>query len=139
MGADLRQENLRGANLRGADLREANLENADLTGADLSNTDLSDAHLVGVKLQGANVEGLVLRSDRGDVYTITGVTAIYDGYKWPVLVSPTHMSIGCEWHSHTEWDAFNDREIIAMDGTHALRFWRAHKTEIMALARAEER
>ena len=45
------------------------------------------------------------------------------------------MTIGCQTHALSAWEAFGDEEIVAMDGRDALRFWRAHKDALLSLAR----
>jgi hypothetical protein len=42
-------------------------------------------------------------------------------------------------HSLDDWAAFDDRQIAAMDGAHALRFWRQHKTTLLALGHKAQR
>ena len=49
------------------------------------------------------------------------------------------MQIGCELHPLAEWATFDDARICAMDGRDALRFWRAHKDALLALARSADR
>ena len=49
------------------------------------------------------------------------------------------MQIGCELHSLAEWAAFDDARIARMDGRNALRFWRAHKDALLAIAKSAER
>jgi hypothetical protein len=48
------------------------------------------------------------------------------------------MQIGCQLHTISEWSAFDDRKIISMDRA-ALRFWRAHKESLLALAASDGR
>ena len=55
-----------------------------------------------------------------------------------VTVFDAHMLIGCQMHSLDDWAAFDDRQIAAMDGAHALRFWRQHKTKLLALGQRED-
>ena len=42
-------------------------------------------------------------------------------------------------HAGIESFAFDDARIAAMDGRHALRFWRQYKTALLALAAADGR
>lgn len=53
--------------------------------------------------------------------------------RWTVVIDDTHMQIGCEVHSLADWSAFDDARINRMDAG-ALRFWRANKAELLALA-----
>ena len=148
-GADLRGAVLRGAVLRGAVLSDAVLSDADLSGADLRGAVLSDADLRGADLSGAVLSDAVLRgavlsgavlSDadlRGaTVYgvKITRTPVAIDGLRWTVLIIDGHIKIGCQFHAINAWSSFDDAAIAAMDGRDALRFWRAHKAAIMALA-----
>jgi hypothetical protein len=71
-----------------------------------------------------------------DGITITKAPIQISGLRWPVAIYDQHMQIGCEFHAHADWADFNDQRIASMDGRDALRFWRAHKTELMALCNA---
>ena len=101
-GADLRYANLRDADLEGAYLRDADLSDADLRDADLSGADLRDADLSGAYLSGA---GLYLQTEI-----------------WNILVTPTHIRIGCEFHTIEEWFRFDDEKIRNMNRK-ALDWW----------------
>lgn len=48
----------------------------------------------------------------------------------------THLSL--RRFPRTAGAAFDDRQIAAMDGAHALRFWRQHKTKLLALGQRED-
>lgn len=64
------------------------------------------------------------------------VTPVFiGGLTYTVTIIDTHIQIGCQYHSAREWDAFDDRAILDMDGKAALKFWRAHKEHIMGIAR----
>jgi hypothetical protein len=126
IGADLRRADLRKANLSKADLTEADLTEADLTEADLTeadlteadlhradlrylymtrcilvNANLTDAILRGADLRGADLRGADLR------YAILneamGPFATFSGGRDYGIATCTHISIGCEWHTHDEW------------------------------------
>ena len=56
------------------------------------------------------------------------------GLRWPVTIFDAHMRIGCQLHSLADWAAFTKRDIVEMDGTDALLFWRRHKAMLLALA-----
>ena len=124
-GANLSNANLSGANLSGANLSDANLSNAYLSGACLSGANLSDANLSGAKWQ--------------DGIFITRPPIQVSGLRWLVTILDAHMQIGCELHSLSEWVAFDDRRIAAMDGRDALRFWSESKDALLGLARAHSR
>jgi hypothetical protein len=148
--ANLRGANLIGANLIGANLIGANLSNANLRGANLIDAYLSDANLRGANLSGANLSGANLRGAnlsganlRGAAWApgvlISRAPLQLYGLTWPVTVLDSHMQIGCQLHSLHEWELLDDAAINAMDGRDALRFWRMHKSTLLALARADGR
>jgi hypothetical protein len=56
------------------------------------------------------------------------------GLAYPVIVTQTHITIGCETHSAEDWAAFDDFRIAAMDGLTGARFWRDHRDVILKLA-----
>ena len=123
--ADLSGANLSGANLSGADLSGANLSGADLSGANLSWADLSGADLSGAKWR--------------DGITLTRAPLQLFGLAYTVHILDAHMQIGCELHALSEWREFDDARIVAMDGKTALKFWRAHKAALLALAESDGR
>jgi uncharacterized protein YjbI with pentapeptide repeats len=132
--ADLSGANLSGANLSCANLSGANLSGANLSGANLSGANLSGADLSGADLSGANLSGATWRGIK-----ITRAPLQLYGLHWTVVVLDAHMQIGCELHPLADWAAFDDARICAMDGRHALRFWRANKAALLALAAADGR
>lgn len=91
--------------------------------------DLGGAYLGGAYLRGAKW--------RGDI-TIQRATLFLYGLKWDVVILDEHMQIGCELHRLDEWAAFDDERIVQMDRG-ALKFWRAHKGALLALAAADGR
>ena len=100
-------------------------EEASKCGANLSDADLRGANLRGAKWS--------------DTITINRAPLQLYGLRWDVTILDNHMQIGCQLHELAAWDAFDDDEIIRMDGRDALRFWRAHKDSLLALARADGR
>ena len=106
IGADLRRADLRKANLSKADLTEADLTEADLHRADLRylymtrcilvNANLTDAILRGADLRGADLRYAILNEAMGPFATFSG------GRDYGIATC-THISIGCEWHTHDEW------------------------------------
>ena len=58
------------------------------------------------------------------------------GLKYPVTITDHHMTIGCEFHLISEWREFDDRRIAEMDGLQSSRFWRDHKTVLLAICDA---
>ena len=138
--ADLAGADLAGANLSDANLSDADLAGADLAGANLARADLADANLASANLAGANLSdaNLARATWRNGIKITRAPIQIY-GLRWPVTILDNDMEIGCQSHSLAEWDAFDDRTIIGMDGRDALKFWRVHKTTLLAIAAADGR
>ena len=124
-GANLARANLDGANLYGANLDGANLARASLDGANLDGASLVWASLDGASLDGAKF-GDGVTAERGIRQVL--------GLRWPVTIFDNHMRIGCQLHSLADWATFTKRDIVEMDGTDALLFWRRHKAMLLALA-----
>jgi len=139
-GAYLCDANLRGVNLSGAYLHDADLRNVDLCGANLRNANLRGADLSDAYLRGADLRGTCLRNA---TYTngapITKELLQISGLHYPVLIIDDHIQIGCEFHSIEDWRKFDDARILEMDGSSALKFWKAHKDQIMGLCDATGR
>ena len=108
-----------------ANLSDANLSGANLSGANLSDATLSDANLRGANLSGASF-GEGVTAEQGVLQLI--------GLRWDVIIFDAHMRIGCQMHPLSDWASFDDRRIAEMDGVHALRFWRQHKSDLLTLA-----
>ncbi len=106
-----------------------------LSGAILSDAILSDANLSGANLSGANLSGAKWR----DGVTIQRAPLQLSGLHWMVFILDQHMQIGCELHTIEEWASFDDARIVQMDGKEALRFWRSHKSALLALAASDQR
>ncbi len=118
--ANLDGANLAGANLAGASLARAGLVWANLDGANLAGANLDRANLDGAKF------GDGVKAERGIRQVL--------GLRWPVTIFDNHMRIGCQLHSLADWATFTKRDIVEMDGTDALLFWRRHKAMLLALA-----
>ena len=120
-GSDLSDANLRYADLSGANLRAADLRAADLSGANLRAADLSDANLRDANLRGSNLPGgyRIARIDFGG---------------WPVTVTPTQTTIGCQAHANELWLAADPRWIAAMH-TDATAWWAKHGAVVQAAIR----
>ena len=117
--ADLRCANLRSADLRSANLRSANLSSADLRSANLSSAYLRYANLSSADLLGEKIKQLPLQ---------------FYGLVWDVLVTDGFMTIGCQRHTHEQWQNFTDDEIRAMD-TGARLFWKSWKEPLMIMCK----
>lgn len=101
----------------------------------LARANLAYANLAGAYLEGANLAGAKWR----DGVIINRAPLQISGLHWTVYILDTHMQIGCELHSLADWATFDDRRIAEMDGRDALRFWKAHKTALLALAESDGR
>jgi hypothetical protein len=116
----------KGISLSHADLSHADLSHADLSHADLSGSDLSRAKLYNADLSGGKVKVDGYEFSRPpiqiqDKYRIS----LWDGY----------LIIGCEKHAVKEWDSFDDRRILEMDGKDALIWWKVWKPIFMQIAK----
>jgi hypothetical protein len=61
------------------------------------------------------------------------------GLRWQITITDEHMTIGGWTHSLSDWWAFDDSTIDAMDRNDALTFWREHKATLQALCAATGR
>lgn len=85
-----------------------------------SGVDLRDAYLRGASF------GEGVTAEQGVLQLI--------GLRWDVIIFDAHMRVGCQMHPLSDWASFDDRRISEMDGVHALRFWRQHKSALLTLA-----
>ena len=111
-------------------LEKAVEAHADLSGANLSGAYLSGAYLSGANLRGADLSG----ASFGEGVTAEQGVLQLIGLRWDVIIFDAHMRIGCQMHPLSDWASFDDRRIAEMDGVHALRFWRQHKSALLTLA-----
>ena len=116
-------------------LEKATQARANLARANLARANLAWANLYGASLYGANLDGANLDGAKfGDGVTAArGIRQVL-GLRWPVTIFDNHMRIGCQLHSLADWATFTKRDIVEMDGTDALLFWRRHKAILLALA-----
>ncbi len=134
VGANLGGANLNGANLNGVYLVGANLGGADLRVANLGGADLRVANLGGANLGGADLRG----AKYGDDVPLTKAPIQILGSKWPVFIFDLHIMIGCQLHSTTEWEAFDDDQISNM-ATGAFDWWKEWKVVVLSAAKAHQR
>ena len=125
--ADLRAADLCGANLRGANLRAADLRDADMRDAELCGADLRAANLRGADLRGADLRGADLRGEK-----LKSIPVFIYGLKWFVTVTNEFLTIGCQRHTHAEWEAFSDEQISDM-AEGALNFWQMWKPSLLSV------
>ena len=116
----LRGANLSDANFSGADLRDANLSGANLSGAYLRDADLSDANLSGADL-------------RGEILTKAPISII--NLTWDILITEGYMTIGCQRHTHAEWEAFDDEAVAKME-SRVSEFWKANREWLLSACKA---
>ena len=84
---------------------------------------LAGAYLARAKLAGAIYsEGVIL----------TKIPICVSGLTWDVVILDSHMKIGCELHSFSEWESFTETRIKKME-SRALDWWRQHKTMLFAI------
>jgi hypothetical protein len=105
------------ANLSGADLSGANLYRANLYGANLYRADLSGANLYGANLSFKFAQAYLA--------------------PWSVLVTPEHITIGCQTHpidKWLEWGRQDDPEEIHAMHCKARAWWNRHKSIVLAMA-----
>jgi len=106
-------------------LIDAVSKGADLRGADLRGVDLRGVDLRGVDLQGVDLRGVDLRGEKLKICPI-----LMQLERWDVIITHGFMQIGCERHTHTEWNKFNRPTISKMaDG--AWNWWKEHKDMLM--------
>ena len=138
-GADLRDAYLSGAYLRDADLRDADLSDADLSDAYLRGADLRGVYLRDADLRDADLRDANLSGANGRKITINNIpvkiwTGIYD-----VIIFDSHMKVGCEFHSLTDWWSFDNERITKMDGIKARKFWDIWKAPLQSICEANGR
>ena len=97
----------------------------DLSYANLSYADLSSANLSYANLRGANLRGAI--GNNKEMKTLQLGTYIVTIYK-------EIIQIGCQNHSISEWENFDDNYIKRMD-TDALEWWRENKDIVLTLAK----
>jgi len=81
------------------------LYGANLSGAYLYGANLSGAYLFGANLSGANLFGQKIQKTPIQINNLT----------WDILITDHHMKIGCQVHTHQEWEDFTGDEISNMD------------------------
>ena len=113
-----------------ADLRGADFYGANLSGANLRGADLRDANLRGANLSDANLRGADLR---GEILTKAPISIL--NLTWDTLITEGYMTIGCQRHTHAEWEAFTDEAISNME-SRASEFWKANRDWLLSACKA---
>ena len=132
-------DTLVGANLCEANLRGANLCEANLRGANLRGTNLCEANLYGAELRGANLYGANLcEADFTDAtvigHKVTKTPIQINNLKWAILITEQAMQVGCQVHTHDEWEAFSGDELSRMD-VDAFEFAEKWRTVLLYMCR----
>jgi uncharacterized protein YjbI with pentapeptide repeats len=99
-------------------------------GADLSDANLSDAYLRGADLSGANLRDANLR---GEILTKAPISIL--NLTWDILITENYMRIGCQRHTHAEWEAFSDNKIKNME-RRAGEFWKANRDWLLGACKS---
>jgi uncharacterized protein YjbI with pentapeptide repeats len=111
--------------LAGAYLVGANLDGANLDGANLDVANLDGANLDAANLAGANLDGERLSKTPISILNLT----------WDVLITDNYMRIGCQRHTHTDWEAFTNDEIQRMENR-ASEFWKNNRDWLLAACKS---
>jgi hypothetical protein len=134
-GANLHCANLTRANLTRANLTRAYLYGANLTYADLSRADLSRVNLTHANLYGANLTRADLTGANLDGEILSSKPPIsLTNLKWRVFITDGYMQIGCQRHTHSEWENFSDEEISKM-AEGAGKFWKQWKDGLIEMCK----
>jgi hypothetical protein len=91
----------------------------------LRGANLRGANLCGANLCGADLYGAKLTKTPLFILNLT----------WDVTITTTFLRIGCQVHLISDWKNFDDEKITEMSSL-ALKFWKKHKTAIIALCDA---
>jgi len=101
--------------------------------ANLADANLAGANLAGTNLAGTNLaDGVKIRDD----IVVKQAPICISGLTWFVTIWDQHMQIGCEFHSHDQWRAFDTEAWMRMGGKAAIRLRDAHLGTLMALCDA---
>lgn len=116
---DFRNLNLCDVDFTGADLAHANfcgsrLKNAVFTKANLSTTYFSGADLVGADFRGVDFAKDVILFG-ANLRGAKGVIQLQGDLPYNILFTPTHVKVGCQYHTWDVWYSFTNKEIIAME------------------------
>ena len=137
-GANLAGAKLAGANLADADLARANLAGANLVGANLASAHLASANLASANLAGAYLVGAYLVGAYlvGEKLIIEPIQLL--GLRWPILITPQYMKVGCKLHTHEDWAGFDRLRISEMDKG-AWDWWCEHKDALLGMCERHRR
>jgi len=76
----------------------------------------------------AQVSGDEIKTSK-DIYNITS------NAQYNITLLPNYIQIGCEFYKKEEWFKFTDKQILAMDGKTALRWWKQWKPILKAICK----
>lgn len=107
------------------DLRHTILTGCNFNGATFARVDFSCADLAGANFKGAFIDNIKL----------SGQPLLIDTPEYGICIFEKYMQIGCQLHTIEEWERFNNRQIMAMDGLNATRWWHTHRDKLLAQAK----
>ena len=119
-----KRANLSGADLNGADLNGASLQGVYLDGAALHLADLCGANLIGADLRQCIGNGREIKTIQAE--------------PWDIIYTADQIAIERQQHAISDWWAFTDEQIKAMDDGGALEFWRKWKPILQQIMRSAE-
>ena len=91
------------------------------------------ADLRGADLYGANLRGADLYGEKIAIAPIN-----IGGLEWTVCISESYLEIGCQHHTHDEWESFDDGDISKMHND-ALTFWTANESWLLSACKAHRK
>jgi uncharacterized protein YjbI with pentapeptide repeats len=129
-----------GGDFRGGDFRGGTFWGGTFWGGTFEGGTFWGGTFEGGTFEGGTFEGGTFWGGDFEGGTSTKLQPLYlAGLCWQITITDEHMTIGCETHKLSDWWAFDDSTIDAMDRNDALPFWRAHKATLRALCAATGR
>jgi len=117
----------RGADLRGADARSAVLDDSLFTSASFRRANFTRADFSGAIFNNCIFESAIM-----DGVSISKKHIALYGLRHLVLITPTHMFIGCMNHTHEDWRNMPLESILAQDEG-AAEIWGAWKDALLGV------
>ncbi len=133
MGGTIRGGDIRGGDIRGGDIRGGDIWGGTIWGGTIWGGDIWGGTIWGGDIRGGDIRGGTIRG--GDIVKDSPI--YIGGLQWNITIKSTHITIGCEHHTHKEWDKFSDKRILEMAGKDALKFWKSHKKTIIQFAKEQ--
>ena len=126
-----------GVSLNGAALDGAELDGAALNGAALDGAALKWASFDGASLKWASFDGAFF-DFKNEKIKIKKTPICISNLRYEIIIFDSHMKIGCQFHSISEWFSFDEKTIEDMDDT-ALELWEQNKDWLKAVCTANGR